>query len=254
MKLYKIYLKIQVSFSLTLYHSSVLLDITLLYFFSWNFYYFDTRSPSKCRISYFQFHQSCTLIGSFYWKNIKCHLKMYRGVMSHDTKEWCRTWRKANLLFQQWQEFGEFWSEHSKVSKICILIGCFHAKYIAFDLKKYRRVIFHDTAELCKIRRNTDLWFGKLHKEFGKISSEQLESVKIGTFMGSFCLKQKMHELKIYRGVICNDTEKWWKIWRGIGLLFQNWHKEFDKIWLKHSKVSKMYTLMGCFWPKYIMF
>ena len=51
-----------------------------------------------------------------------------------------------------------------------------------------------------------------------------------------------------------NDTEEWWKIWRGIDLSFQNWHKEFDKFWLENSKVSKVYTLMGSFWPKYIMF
>ena len=51
-----------------------------------------------------------------------------------------------------------------------------------------------------------------------------------------------------------NDTEEWWKIWRGIDLSFQNWHKEFDKFWLENSKVSKSYTLMGCFRPNYIMF
>ena len=63
-----------------------------------------------------------------------------------------------------------------------------------------------------------------------------------------------MYELQTYRGVISNDTEEWWKIWRGIDLSFQNWHKEFDKFWLENSEVSKIYTLMGCFWPKYIMF
>ena len=63
-----------------------------------------------------------------------------------------------------------------------------------------------------------------------------------------------MHELKIYRGVICKDTEEWWKIWRGIDLPFQNWHKEFDVFWLENLKISKIYTLMGCLWPKYIMF
>ena len=31
-------------------------------------------------------------------------------------------------------------------------------------------------------------------------------SVKLGTFMGFFCPKEKM--LKIYRGVMCNDTEE----------------------------------------------
>ena len=63
-----------------------------------------------------------------------------------------------------------------------------------------------------------------------------------------------MLEPKIYRGVISDGTEEWWKIWRGIDLLFPNWHKEFDKFWLENSKVSKVYTLMHCFWPNYIMF
>ena len=33
----------------------------------------------------------------------------------------------------------------TQVSKICTLIGPVRAKYITFDLKKYRGVIFHDT-------------------------------------------------------------------------------------------------------------
>ena len=60
-----------------------------------------------------------------------------------------------------WQKFGEFLSEHSKVSKIYTLIGPLREKYVMFDLKKYRGVIFHDTREWCKIWRKTDLWFGK---------------------------------------------------------------------------------------------
>ena len=63
-----------------------------------------------------------------------------------------------------------------------------------------------------------------------------------------------MHELKIYRGVMCNDTEEWWKIWRGNDLFLRSWQKEFDEFWFENLKVSKIYTLMGCFWPKYIMF
>ena len=61
-----------------------------------------------------------------------------------------------------------------------------------------------------------------------------------------------MHEPQIYRGVKSNGTEEWWKIWRGIDLSFQNWDKEFDELWLENSKVSKIYTLMGCFWTKYM--
>ena len=37
-------------------------------------------------------------------------------------------------------------------------------------------------------------------------------------------------------------------------LLFQNWHKVFDEFWLENTKVPKIYTLMGFFWTRYIMF
>ena len=35
--------------------------------------------------------------------------------------------------------------------------------------------------------------------------------------------------------------------------LFQNWHEEFNKLWSEYSKISKICTLMSCFWPQYIM-
>ena len=48
-----------------------------------------------------------------------------------------------------------------------------------------------------------------------------------------------MCELKIHRGVMCHENEEWCRIWRGIDLLFQNWHEEIDEFWPKHSKVLK---------------
>ena len=133
-----------------MHHSSVSWEITLLYFFSWNCTWFGQKEPIKVQnfrlsTAHVKFHQICTLIDSFCWKYIKFQLKKYRGVMSHDTEEWCKIWRKTDLLFQKWQEFGEFWFKHSKVSKIWTLIGPFRAKYITFGLKKYRGVIFLDT-------------------------------------------------------------------------------------------------------------
>ena len=43
------------------------------------------------------------------------------------------------------------------------------------------------------------------------------------------------------------------KICAGIDS-FQNWHKEFEKIWPEDLKVSNIFILMGYFWAKYIMF
>ena len=94
--------------------------------------------------------------------------------------------------------------------------------------------------------KKTDLLFGKWHEEFDKFFQNCY-------FHGILLSKVENAWATTYRGVTSNDTEEWWKIWRGIDLLFQNWHKEFDEFWLENSKVSKIYTLMGCIWPKYIM-
>ena len=67
--------------------------------------------------------------------------------MSHNHEDWFKIWRKTDLLFQKWQEFGEFWHKHLKSLKICTFIGSYCAKYLLFDLKKYRGVIFHDTEQ-----------------------------------------------------------------------------------------------------------
>ena len=56
----------------------------------------------------------------------------------------------------------------------------------------------------------------------------------------------KIFELKIYRGVMCPENEEWCKNWRGIDFSVQNWHEQFDKLWFKHPKISKLSTLMGC--------
>ena len=46
-------------------------------------------------------------------------LKKYRGVIFHDTEEWCKIWRKTDLLLGKWhEEFDKFSPEHSKVSKL----------------------------------------------------------------------------------------------------------------------------------------
>ena len=53
---------------------------------------------------------------------------------------------------------------------------------------------------------------------------------------------------------MCHDNEEWCKIERGLHLPVQNWHEDFEKFWPEHLKISQICTLIGCFWPKYIMF
>ena len=110
-------------------------------------------------------------------------------------------------------EFDKFWPEHLKVSKIFILICSFWAKYILFELKKYRGVIFHDTVEWCKIWRKTDLRFEKWHEEFGKFSSEHLKVSRLGLWWDSFIQSRKCMSLK-FAEELCvmtmkNDAKFW---------------------------------------------
>ena len=60
----------------------------------------------------------------FWPKYTMFELKMYRGIIFYDTKEWCKIWRKTDLWFGKWQEeFGKFSPEQTKVSKLGLLLG-----------------------------------------------------------------------------------------------------------------------------------
>ena len=196
-----------------------------------------------------------TLMGSCWAKHILFELKKYRGIIFHETEEGYKIWRGIDLSFQNWhKEFDKFWPEHSKVSKIFILMDSFWAKYILFEVKKYRGIIFHETEERYKIWRGIDLLFQNWHKEFDKFWPEHLKVSKVSTLMGSFSAKYILFELKNYRGVIFHENEGGYNTWSRIDLSLQNWHKKFDKFWSEHSKVSKVSTLMGSLWAKYILF
>ena len=120
------YLKPQVSFSLNFGSLFNVMKDNSSVLFCRIFMWFLQKEPTKVQnfiiilTTQVKFHQICILIGSFCWKYIKLKLIKYRGVMSHDTEDLWKIWRKTNLLFQKWQEFGEFWSEHSKSPKFAL--------------------------------------------------------------------------------------------------------------------------------------
>ena len=92
--------------------------------------------------------------------------------------------------------FDKFWPEDSNISKILSLMGYFWPKYILFELKKVRGVIFHDTRVWCKIWRKTDLWFGKWYEEYGKFSPEQLKVSKLAYWWDPLIQSRKSMSLK----------------------------------------------------------
>ena len=170
--------------------------------------------------------------------------------MSHDTDDWCKIWRKANLLFQNWQEFREFWSEYCKVSKICTLINPFCAKYIIFDLKKYRGVIFHDTEESFKILRKARLWFEKWYEDFSKFSPEHSKSQKCALQWAVFDQSTKCSSWKsteelclIALNVDAKFEEKMTCAFKNDMRNLANFHKStFGSL--------KIWTFIGSFHPK----
>ena len=132
----------------------------------------------------------------------------------------------------KWEQWHEKWQ-----------IGQWH--------EKWQMGQWHEKWQMGQWHGKWQMWqwheeFAKFHLNFRKCQNWDFDWILFS--------KVEMHELNIYRGVMCNDTEEWWKIRKGTDLPFQNWHKEFEKCWLEHSKVSKIYILMGCFWPKFIIF
>ena len=49
-----------------------------------------------------------TLMCYFCQKYIMVELKMGRGVMCHNTEEWCKIWGATDMVFEKWHGFDEF--------------------------------------------------------------------------------------------------------------------------------------------------
>ena len=77
--------------------------------------------------------------------------------------------------------------------------------WILIDALKSLSNSHFDWSLLCKV-----FWsFGP-----SRIFTRTLRNLKIFTFMGYFCPKYKMFELKKYRGVMFYDKEEWCKTWK----------------------------------------
>ena len=111
------YLKMQVSFSLDFASLLKIMRDKTSVLFSLKLYMVFTKEAHQSA-KFQTFHCSVENSPNLYFHRLillkvyKIQLKKYRGVMSHDTEVWCQIWRKTNVLFQEWQEFGEFWSKH----------------------------------------------------------------------------------------------------------------------------------------------
>ena len=193
--------------------------------------------------------KSFTLMGSFWAKYILIELKKYRRVISHDNEWCCKIWWGIDLSFQNWhEEFDKFRPEHSKVSKMFTLMPSLWAKYICFELKKYKGVIFHNTEKWHR------LFVSKLTWEIWKILTWVLESLKDFQF----------NELLLNKVYIAWDK----KVQRSYLSWQRRVIKNAERNWFVVSKLTweicqiltwalgslKIFTLTGSFWAKYILF
>ena len=119
-----------------------------------------------------------------------------------------------------------------EILKIFTLIGSFCAKYITFDLKKYRGVIFHDTTKWFKIWRKTDLWFGKgmnnisnIHHSTRKSQNSNIDGILLSKV-------ENIWAQNFQRSYVS------WQ-WRITQNLKRNWLVVSDDVWPKHSKYQK---------------
>ena len=131
-------------------------------------------------------------------------------------------------------------------------------KYILFELQKYRGVIFHNTEEICKVWRKTDLWFEKKLSKFWHIFTRALIKVKIGTFKGLywdffFVQSRKGMTLKFAEELSVMTMKNNAKFGEELTCHFKTVMKNlmnFDSSTWKSKKLLFNWLL----WPKYIMF
>ena len=132
-------------------------------------------------------------------------------------------------------------------------MGSFWAKYILFELKKYRGVTSHDIEEWCKIWGKADLLLGKWHEEFCKFSPEHSKMSKLELWWDPFAQSRKCMSLKftekLFIMTIKNDT----KIEKELTCRFKIDMRNFTNFDPNTRKSQKL-VLIGSLWPTYLLF
>ena len=85
-------------------------------------------------------------MGSFCPKYAKFELQKYRGVIFHDTEQWCNIWINPDLVISKmpWG-IGLTFIRALKSLKNCTLMGSFCPKHIMFQLENFIGIMCHDT-------------------------------------------------------------------------------------------------------------
>ena len=161
--------------------------------------------------------QIFTLISSLCTKHVTFDLKKYRGVIFHETEEWCKVWRKTELWLWKWyEEYGEFSPEHLKVSQL----GFWKDPFI--QSRKFTSL--KSAEELCVMTMKNKLIFEKRSTCHFKFDMRNVTNCDPNTQKSRKLVLQRapfeqnilIFGLKKYRRVTFDSTENWGKIWRRI--------------------------------------
>ena len=131
--------------------------------------------------------------------------------MSHDLEEWCKIWRKTDFLFQKFWEFGEFWTKHSKVSKICTLNGLLLTNAYNVWAKEVQRSYLSWHRRVMQNLKKNWLVVWKMIWEIWKIFTRARKVSKLRLSWNPFVQNRKFMSLKFTEELcvmtMMNDTK-----------------------------------------------
>ena len=127
-----------------------------------------------------------TSMGYFCPKYMRFELEKYRGVIFHDTEQWCKIWINPDLVVSKmaWRIRWTFITA-PKSLKNCTLMHSFCRKHTLFQLENFRGITLKRVAKFkrkltCGLKNDIRNWL---------IVMRAVESLKICTLIGSICPK-----------------------------------------------------------------
>ena len=167
--------------------------------------------------------------------------------MSHDPKEWCKSWRKTDLLFQKWHDkFGKFWPKHSTVSKVSLVPI---VQSINVWPKKVQKSYLSWPWRMIQNLKKTNLWFEKWYGELGKFSPEHSKVSVLRLWWGPYVQSRECMSLKLTK-------ELWQWQWRMMQNFKRNWIFISNltwEIWPLGLENIKNLLFNWLLWLKYVM-
>ena len=103
-----------------------------------------------------------------------------------------------------------------------------------------------------RVSRKNDLYFQKWHEKLDKFLPKHVW--KFGLLLGSFIQSRKCMSSNFTRDLCVMTIKNDVNFEQKLAGQFKTDMRNLTIFWLLHSKISIISILIGCFWPRYIMF